>query len=131
MPRRDTKARRWLCTLGATAVSTYALDATATAGGGLLAASQLVRGLDRSWLLVLLAASYVATKLVKEVPYWAGAFGAALAVGGLTTQTRWSSCAGPTSRPRPTSTASRGSRGRCSGAGRAGRASPRAEAFAG
>jgi hypothetical protein len=140
MPRRDTTARRWLCTLGATAASTYALDATATAGGGLLAASQLLRGLDRGWLVVLLAASYVlwaagmrvnlrangrlleltgmstsvvskaafdlaarrgasprarrtaaaggyvATELAKEVPYWAGAFGAALAVGGLTTR---------------------------------------------
>jgi hypothetical protein len=140
MPRRDSSTRSWLVTLGATAVTTYALDATATAGGAALAASRLLRGLDRGWLLALLAASYllwaagmrvnltangkllertgtstnvvskaafhlvasrggsararragaaggyVAAELAKEVPYWAGAFGAALAVGGVGTQ---------------------------------------------
>ena len=59
MPRRDSSTRSWLVTLGATAVTTYALDATATAGGAALAASRLLRGLDRGWLLALLAASYL------------------------------------------------------------------------
>jgi len=51
---------RWLVTLGATAVSTYALDAVATASGLLLLASGVVSGLGRAALLVLLAASYLA-----------------------------------------------------------------------
>jgi hypothetical protein len=140
MPRRPSSARSWLVTLGATAVTTYALDAIATAGGALLAASQLLRGLDSAWLVGLLAASYglwaagmrvnlsangsllehtgmstsvlskaafelaaargggararrtaaasgyVVMELAKEVPYWTGAFGAALAVGGVSAQ---------------------------------------------
>ena len=119
-------------TLGATLVSTYLLDAVATAAGVALAASQLLRGADH-WLVVgFLAATYVAwglglrvnlaanwalleqtgtstsalskaaydlaglgrcserlrrlasqagyvaTELAKEIPYYAGAFGAAL-----------------------------------------------------
>ena len=119
-------------TLGATLVSTYLLDAVATAAGVALAASHLLSGLDH-WLVVgflvatyvvwglglrvNLAANwalleqtgtstsalskvgydlaglgrcsdrvrrlasqlgYVATELAKEIPYYAGAFGAAL-----------------------------------------------------
>jgi hypothetical protein len=140
VPRRSAKTRIWLITIGATALSTYALDATATAAGALLAASTLMRGLDRTLLLVLLAASYalwaagmrvnlqangslleatgvstsvvskaafeladrrgasargrragaaagyVVGELVKEVPYWAAAFGAATAIGGVSAQ---------------------------------------------
>jgi hypothetical protein len=129
---RFARAKRWAVTLGATLVSTYLLDAVATAAGVALAASQLLRGADH-WLVVgFLAATYavwglglrvslsanwalleqtgtstsalskvaydlaglgrrsvrvrrlasqagyVATELVKEVPYYAGAFGAAV-----------------------------------------------------
>lgn len=49
----------WVITLAATAVSTYALDAVATAAGVLLVASGLLSGLDRALLLALLAATYV------------------------------------------------------------------------
>jgi hypothetical protein len=49
----------WLITLAATAVSTYALDAVATATGVLLVASQLLSGLDHVLVLVFLAATYV------------------------------------------------------------------------
>ena len=130
--RRLARTKRWAVTLGATVVSTYLLDAVATAAGVALAASQLLRGLDH-WLVVsFLAATYavwglglrvnlsanwtlleqtgtstsalskaaydvaglgrcsdrvrrlasqagyVATELAKEIPYYAGAFGAAL-----------------------------------------------------
>jgi NNMT/PNMT/TEMT family len=127
---RRRSLRRWSVTLAATAVSTYALDAFATAAGVLLAASQLLNGLDHGAVLVFLAATYVvwaaglrvslvanwrllertgtstnapskalfdltrsrsprtrriaaatgyvATELVKEAPYYAGAFGATL-----------------------------------------------------
>jgi len=125
-------SRRWLATLGATALSTYALDAVATATGATLAASGLLHGTSHGLLLGFLAlsyvawgaglrkslsanwallertgtstnalskaahdlaalrgwrtrarrlagaAGYVATELVKEAPYYAGAFGAAL-----------------------------------------------------
>lgn len=57
--RRWAGPRKWAITLGATAVSTYALDALATAVGVLLAASHLLRGLDHELLLVLLAGTYV------------------------------------------------------------------------
>jgi hypothetical protein len=124
--------RRWLATLGATAVSTYALDAVATAAGVALAATGLLHGapqlvllgfltltyvawgaglgrnLSANWALlqrtgtstnalskaahdlaalrgwrpraqrVAGAAGYVATEVVKEAPYYAGAFGAAV-----------------------------------------------------
>ena len=53
-------ARRWLLTLAATAVSTYALDAIATAAGLVLAASQLLHGLDHGSVLLFLAGTYVA-----------------------------------------------------------------------
>jgi hypothetical protein len=53
-------ARRWGVTLTATAVSTYALDAVATAAGVAVVASGLLRGLDHLVVLALLAASYVA-----------------------------------------------------------------------
>ncbi|HXV34909.1 MAG TPA: hypothetical protein VD769_12945 [Gaiellaceae bacterium] len=119
-------------TVGATLLSTYLLDAVATAAGVALAASQLLRGLDHwpvvaflgatyvvwaaglrvnlsaNWALLeetgtstsavskaahdlagvgggservrrlVSHAGYVATELVKEIPYYAGAFGAAL-----------------------------------------------------
>ena len=122
----------WVVTIGATAVSAYALDAVATAAGLLLVASHALSGLLHWQALVLLAATYVAwgaglrvnlranwsllertgtstnalskaahdltrlrtasvrarriaaaagyvvTELAKEVPYYAGAFGAAV-----------------------------------------------------
>jgi len=125
-------AGRWAVTLAATVASTYALDAVATAAGVLLAASQLLAGIDHTLLLVVLAFSYVlwgaglrvslranqallartgtstnalsklghdvatrrscsdrvrnlataslyvVTEVAKEVPYYAGAFGAAV-----------------------------------------------------
>ena len=52
--------RRWLATLGATAVSTYALDAVATAAGAALAASGLLHGAPHLVLLGFLALTYVA-----------------------------------------------------------------------
>ena len=124
------RTRRWAITLLATAISTYALDGVATVAGVLLAASHVLRGLDDSLLLVLLAgtyllwgaalrvnlnanwtlleetgtstnvlskagyelakrmhggvrtqriasaSAYVGTEIAKEVPYYAGAFGA-------------------------------------------------------
>jgi len=53
-------ARRWLLTLAATALSTYALDAIATAAGLALAASQLLHGLDHGVVLLFIAGTYVA-----------------------------------------------------------------------
>ena len=53
-------SRRWLATIGATAVSTYALDAVATATGAALAASGLLNGASHGLLLGFLAMSYVA-----------------------------------------------------------------------
>jgi len=55
----DHKLKRWGVTFAATAVSTYALDAVATAVGVLLAASQLLRGVDHALLLFFLAGTYV------------------------------------------------------------------------
>lgn len=54
-----SRARKWAITLAATAVSTYALDAVATAAGLLLAASHVLGGLDRGVVLVFLAGTYV------------------------------------------------------------------------
>jgi hypothetical protein len=126
--RRAVWPRRWAITLGATAASTYVLDAVATVAGVALASSQLLSGVDHWLLLGLLActyvvwgaglrvnlganwallertgtstnalskagydlvrgprarriaaaAGYVGTELAKEVPYYAGAFGAAV-----------------------------------------------------
>jgi hypothetical protein len=56
--------QRWLFTAAATVLSTYALDAAATVVGLLLAASQLLRGLDHGVVLLFLAGTYVA--------WWAG-----------------------------------------------------------
>src|SRR5262245_40373876 len=53
-------AGRWIITLAATVASTYALDAVATAAGLALAASQLLSGLERAWVVAFLVASYVA-----------------------------------------------------------------------
>ena len=137
-PRSGGKVRGWLITVLATVVSTYALDAIATAGGVLLVASGAVADLGHTLLLVLLAATYVAwgaglrvnllanfelleavgtssnalskiayelarkrskavrvrriaasvgyvgTELAKEVPYYAAAFGVALASDAIT-----------------------------------------------
>ena len=55
-----TRSRRWLATLGATAVSTYALDLVATAAGAALAASGVLRGAPHLVLLGFLALTYVA-----------------------------------------------------------------------
>jgi hypothetical protein len=125
----------WTITLAATAVSTYVLEALATAGGVLLVASQLLSGLGQLLVLALLvatyvlwgvalraklganwsllqltgtstnafskaafeltsrrrastrrvaaAAGYVVTELAKDVPYYAGAFGAAAATDSV------------------------------------------------
>ena len=51
--------KRWGITFTATAVSTYAMDAVATAVGILLAASHLLGGVDHALLLVFLAGTYV------------------------------------------------------------------------
>ncbi|HWM11008.1 MAG TPA: hypothetical protein VNO82_16755, partial [Solirubrobacteraceae bacterium] len=127
---RRPALKRWGITLTATALSTYALDAFATAAGVALAASQLLDGLSHGLVLAVLAASYVVwgaglrvnlaanaqlleqtgtstnalskaaydlarragtrtrrfaagagyvvTELIKEAPYYAGAFGATL-----------------------------------------------------
>jgi NNMT/PNMT/TEMT family protein len=61
---RPTLVRRralsaWLVTLAATAVSTYALDAVATAAGVLLVASQLLSELDHVLVLGFLATTYL------------------------------------------------------------------------
>jgi hypothetical protein len=50
--------RQWLITIAATALSTYALDATATAAGLLLVATGLLGGLHPVAAAGLLAASY-------------------------------------------------------------------------
>lgn len=52
--------QRWSFACAATIVSTYALDAIATAAGLLLVASGLLLGLDHLLILAFLAASYVA-----------------------------------------------------------------------
>ena len=57
--RSPSRPDRWVITIAATAVSTYALDAVATAAG-LLVASQLLRGLDHWLVLLFLAGTYVA-----------------------------------------------------------------------
>ncbi len=53
-------ANQWLATCAATAVSTYALDAAATAAGLLLVATQLLRGVDQLSALLFLASTYIA-----------------------------------------------------------------------
>jgi hypothetical protein len=52
--------RKWVVSVAATAVSSYALDAWAATAGVTLVASGLLAGLDRPWLLVFLVVSYVA-----------------------------------------------------------------------
>lgn len=51
--------KRWVVTFAATAISTYALDAFATAAGVLLVTSQLFRGLDHAHVLLFLAGTYL------------------------------------------------------------------------
>ena len=58
-PAKTAAMRRWGITFAATAISTYALDAVATAAGVLLAASHLLRGVDHALLLGFLTGSYV------------------------------------------------------------------------
>ncbi len=55
-----SRTRQWAATVGATAVSTYALDAVATAAGAALVASSLLHGAPHALLLGLLGLSYVA-----------------------------------------------------------------------
>jgi hypothetical protein len=59
-PSRGRRLTPWALTIAATAVSTYALDALATAAGVLLVASAALGGLQPWQLLALVAASYVA-----------------------------------------------------------------------
>jgi hypothetical protein len=54
------RARPWLVTLAASAITTYALDLFATCAGLLLAASMLLEGISYAMALLLLFASYVA-----------------------------------------------------------------------
>ncbi len=130
MHARSGPRLAWLATLGATAVSTYALDAVATAAGLALLAAGLHGGVGHAPLIAFLALTYVAwaaglrvnlaanwrllnetgastnalskagfelarrrservrrlaagagyvlTELLKEAPYYSGAFGAVL-----------------------------------------------------
>jgi hypothetical protein len=55
-----SSTRRWGITLGATAISTYLLDAIATAVGLLFVASHLLHGFDLAFVLLFLALTYVA-----------------------------------------------------------------------
>ena len=59
-PSRRRRLAPWAFTVAATAVSTYALDAFATAAGVLPVASNALSGLPQWPLLVLVGASYVA-----------------------------------------------------------------------
>jgi len=56
---RDDRTARWAVTLVATAVSTYALDVVAAAGGVLLSLSGALSGLDRASLVAVVALSYL------------------------------------------------------------------------
>ena len=53
------RLRQWAATIAATALSGYALDGVATVCGVVLAASQLLNGLDQTSLLAFLAVTYV------------------------------------------------------------------------
>ncbi|MEV0129195.1 guanitoxin biosynthesis pre-guanitoxin forming N-methyltransferase GntF [Dactylosporangium sp. NPDC050688] len=131
-------ARAWVVSLAATAVSAYALDATATTAGVALVASGVLGDLGHRWAVAVLVASYAvwawglranlranqallaatgtstnvlskaahdlarrygtgpraarvaaaagytATEVAKEVPYYAGAFGAAVLTDPVT-----------------------------------------------
>ncbi len=55
-----SRPKQWALTCAATAVSTYALDAVATAAGILLVATQLLREIDQVSVLFFLASTYVA-----------------------------------------------------------------------
>jgi hypothetical protein len=56
---RRRNARTWFVSIAATVVSTYALDATATAAGIGLVASGLFADAGRPWAVAVLVASYV------------------------------------------------------------------------
>ncbi len=138
--RSGIKVKGWLITILATAVSTYALDGVATAGGVVLVATGVLAGVGQPWLWLVLASTYVAwaaglrvnlkanfelleaqrtssnvfskaayelvrrrtrtvrarkiaaaaayvsTELAKEVPYYAVAFGVAIASDTLTSR---------------------------------------------
>ncbi len=139
-PRSGRKVRGWLISIIATVISTYALDAIATAGGVLLVASGAFAAVGHPLMLVILAGTYVAwgaglrvnlqanfelleavgtssnalsklgyelarkrsnalrprriaaavgyvgTELAKEVPYYAAAFGVAIASDSITSR---------------------------------------------
>ena len=57
--RSLTRTRRWLVTCAATLVSTYALDAIATAAGMLLVASGILNGIGHMYALLFLASTYI------------------------------------------------------------------------
>lgn len=56
---RLSKAGQWAVTIAATVLSTYALDAIATAAGLLLAASEILRGIGHIQAILFLAATYL------------------------------------------------------------------------
>ena len=58
--RSGIKVKGWLITILATAVSTYALDAIATAAGVALVASGVLTGVGQPLLWLVLASTYVA-----------------------------------------------------------------------
>src|SRR5215212_6676257 len=58
-PMRAAEITRWGVTGLATVVSTYALDAVATAAGLLLVAAGLLAGLDQGLVLTFVAGSYL------------------------------------------------------------------------
>ncbi len=138
--RSGTKVKRWLTTILATVMSTYALEGVATAGGVLLVASGVMAGFGppQLWLALILtyvawgaglrvnlkanfelleavgtssnalskaafelvrrrsstvrarkvaaAAGYIGAEIAKEVPYYAAAFGVALASDAITSR---------------------------------------------
>ena len=57
--RSLTRTRRWLITCAATLVSTYALDAIATAAGVILVASSFLDGIGHVYALLFLASTYI------------------------------------------------------------------------
>ncbi|WP_433367928.1 guanitoxin biosynthesis pre-guanitoxin forming N-methyltransferase GntF [Actinoplanes sp. CA-142083] len=60
MNGRAAGLRNWTVSLAATVASSYTLDACAAAAGVALVASGLLAGVDQTWLLLLLVASYAA-----------------------------------------------------------------------
>jgi hypothetical protein len=75
--------RRWSITLTATAASTYAFDAIATAAGIALAASGRIRPRPPALAPDRGRRGLRDHELAKEAPYYAGAFGAAIAADSV------------------------------------------------